>query len=398
MKQVFSLAVLVSLTATVVLAQDPLQPAPAQNLGAPVMTDPGLRVGPVDLHPRITTGVTYDDNILLSNNSTNRLQAFITAISPELTAGLGNKPAGRDTWLTLNYRPTFLIFSDHTDNNTVDHSAGLTAQWMLTKLTLGVSQEYNQTHGAMVEVGQRFRQDSYRTTLLARYAFSEKTSLEISPRLTIQDNEDFLSSRDWGVDLFLNRALGAKLIGGLGGSIGLFTIDNSPDQYYERGLARLTYAVAAKADVIATVGIEGRQYDGSQSSKLQPVLGLAGVYRPWETASFTIEAHRREEASVTQVAQNYVTTGGSAQLRQGLGERFFVSVGGSYDYRSYSENTPGVIANRTDKYYTIRTAAGTTITRRGAVNVFYQYQSNASTGILRDFRNNQIGIQGSWGF
>jgi hypothetical protein len=377
-------------------ALDPMAPFPAESLATAAVpsTEPSLKAGPVEWHAGVTAGVTHDNNIELSE--TNRQVAYVTTISPEVSASLGNLSVGGGTGLTLNYRPTFFIFSDYTDNNTVDQYAGLQAQWVGAKLTLGVSQEYALTHGAVIEIGQRVRQDTFNTDLLAKYAFSDKTSFELGPRLTIQDSDNFVDTQDWGVDAFLNHQLSSKVTGGLGGSFGYFGVEDSPDQRYARGLARFVYELAEKVSVTAAGGVEYRDYTSGEPSTVTPVFGVAAIYRPLEKTIVTLEAHRREEAAVYTNDQNYVTMGFSAEARQQLWQQYFISVAGGYDNRYYSSTQPGAPANRTDNYFYIRPSAGATFARDWSVTVFYLYQADDSTAVDQSFVDNQIGIQGSW--
>jgi hypothetical protein len=377
-------------------AMDPMAPPQAETLASPgaPATEPALKTGPVAWHAGITSGVTHDNNIELSQ--TNREVAYVTTISPELTANMGNLKDGGGTGLSLDYRPTFFIFSDYTDNNTVDQYANLLAQWVGAKLTLGVGQTYALTHGAVVEIGQRVRQDTYNTDLLAKYAFSEKTSLEVAPRLTIQDSDQYIDTQEWGVDTFLNHQLSSKVTGGIGGSVGYFGVQNSADQRYVRGLARVIYELGSKVSVTAAGGVEYREYTGSEPSTTTPVFGVAGTYRPFEKTTVMLEAHRREEAAVYTNDQNYVTMGFSAEVRQQLWQQYFVSVTGGYDNRYYSSTQSGAAANRTDNYFFVRPSAGAIFGRNWSITIFYQYQADDSTAATYSFVNSQAGVEGSW--
>jgi hypothetical protein len=377
-------------------AVDPMAPLPAKALAAvsPPSAESGLKTGPVKWNTALTAGLTHDNNIGLSQ--TNREVAYITSISPQVTASMGNLTSGGGTGLMLNYQPTFLIFSDYTDNNAVDELASLQAQWSGAKLTLGLGQEYTLTHGAVIEVGQRVRQDTYTTDLLAKYAFSDKTSLEVGPRLTIQDNDQYLNTQDWGVDSFVNHQITSKVTGGIGGTFGYFSVQNSADQRYARGLARVMYELAEKIKLTVAGGVEYREYTGSEPSTVTPVFGIAGTYQPLERTTLTLEAHRREEAAIVTNDQNYVTMGFSAEVRQLFWQQYFVSLNGGYDNRYYSSTKPGAAANRTDNYFYVRPSAGATFAKYWSVMVFYEYQANDSSGIDHSFIDSQVGIEGSW--
>src|SRR5450759_3824051 len=100
-----------------------------------------LRLGPFDLHPRVTTGLTYDDNILFS--SANPEADTFWTIQPALQAVAGDDAAliayrdqnydvlnlapgnliiqPPEAWpgklLILDYGPRFQFFNQYTANN-----------------------------------------------------------------------------------------------------------------------------------------------------------------------------------------------------------------------------------------------------------------------------------------
>ena len=200
-------------------AADPLVPTvvPPEML-APKVAEHGLRLGAFDLHARMSGGMTYDDNITYS--STNRQSDLIGAIAPQISAVMDRRDGDYGTLLSLGYQPTVLLFSDHSNNDTIDQNVKSSFQWSGSKLTLGLSQAFVQTYGGVVEVGDRVRQKIYNTELTSKYALSEKTSIEVNPRLTVTDSDNYVGSRDWGVDTFLNHELGTKLTGSLGTTVG----------------------------------------------------------------------------------------------------------------------------------------------------------------------------------
>jgi len=362
----------------------------------PKVAEHGLRMGLVDLHAQITGGVTYDDNIAYSH--TNRQADFIGIITPQISAVLDRRDGDYGTLLSLTYQPTVLLFSDHTSDDSIDQNVKAAFQWAGPKLTVGLNQSFGQTFGGVVEVGARVRQRIYNTELASKYVLSEKTSIELNPRLAVVDNDKYIGWRDWGLDAFINHELTAKLTGGLGASVGYLDIDNDPGQRYERLLARLMYAVATKVDVTASAGGEWRHYNGDRPDDVTPVFGLGGVYRPFDGTMLTLEGHRREEPSILIAGVNYVTTGFTVELRQQIFERYFVGVAAGYDNEDYRAAVKTAITSRADNFGLVRVVAGAQWIERWKVSVFYQYQINGSTDPVHNFFDNQIGLQSSWGF
>ncbi|MEI8314333.1 MAG: hypothetical protein WCG79_02665 [Verrucomicrobiota bacterium] len=378
-------------------AADPLVPTvvPPEML-APKVAEHGLRLGAFDLHARMSGGMTYDDNITYS--STNRQSDLIGVIAPQISAVMDRRDGDYGTLLSLGYQPTVLLFSDHSNNDTIDQNVKSSFQWSGSKLTLGLSQAFVQTYGGVVEVGDRVRQKIYNTELTSKYALSEKTSIEVNPRLTVTDSDNYVGSRDWGVDTFLNHELGTKLTGSLGTTVGYLDVDDGPGQRYVRMLARLRYAVATKVDLTMSAGSEWRHYNSGVSDDWEPVFGVSGVYRPFDGTTLTLEAHRREEFSILTTGLNYLTTGFTAEIRQRIFEHYFVGVAGGYDNRDYRAAESVVSTSRNDNYGLVRVVAGVQWIERWTVSVFYQYQTNGSNEGIHDFYDNKVGLQSSWGF
>jgi len=380
-------------------ATDPLVWVPTTvpvEMLEPKVAEHGLRLGMVDLHAGVTGGILYDDNIGFSH--TNRLSDFIGTITPEVSAVLDRRDGDYGTLLSLTYVPSVLLYDDHSEDDTINQSVKSIFQWSGPKLALGVSQAFVQTDGGVAEVGALVRQRIYNTELSSKYVVSDKTSIELNPRLTVVDNDNFIGWRDWGVDAFLNHELGAKLTGSLGGSLGYLDTDNNPGQRYVRMLARLMYAVADKVDLTVSGGGEWRHYNEGRADDWGPVFSLGGVYRPFDGTTLTLEGHRRDDPSILGAWLNYMTTGFSAEIRQRIFELYFVGLAAGYDNQKYNAAESAVAASREDNFGMVRIVAGAQWIERWKISVFYQYQINGSTDNSHNFFDNQIGLQSSWGF
>lgn len=377
-------------------AADPLQPDATEQvkLLRPPMLIPSWRLGPFDLRPQLSAGVTYDDNITLA--ATNKLSDWIWTITPRLAAVADNTMDGYGTLLTLDYSPSFLFFTDHTDNDTVDHHASLAGSWVMSKLSLGLRQRFDQTETGLIEVGERLRQRQYSTELTTRYKLGEKTSIELNPRLTISETENLIGYTEWAADAFLNRQLTSKITGSLGGSGGYIDVDNSPIQTYERALARFTYALTSKVQLDVTGGAEWRDFHNNQPVSVIPVFGVGAAYHPFEGTTLTLEARRRDEISGALTNQDYTTTSVALGLRQRVMDRLHVSFTGSYENRDYHAANTGLATPRRDDFYLLRTEVELSLVRHFAVSVFYQYEKDDSSDSTRRFADNQVGIQGTW--
>jgi len=391
---------LVSVTAVVlsqpVLAVDPLQPNAATQLQLlqPAVVPQAMKLWAFDLHPEVSAGVTYDDNFSL--NSTNRLHDWIWQFSPHITAESDRMESGYGTSLNLDYMPNLQVFTEHSDDDNLDEHASIAGVWAMSKLTLGLTERYDEVRTGVAEVGERLRQETYDTELNSRYILGEKTFVELNPRLTISQTENLIGTTEWGADGFLNRILTSKITGGVGGSAGYVAPTQGPEQTYGRGLLRLQYAATGKLDLDGSFGAEWRNYHGARSDTLTPVFGLGAAYRLRERTTITVEGRRADVVSGLLTNQDYISTGVTLGIRQQLADRVQVYATGSYENRSYNATASAVDALRRDDIYQARGGVEVTVGRHLTFNVYYQYERDDSNVALQNFTDDQVGLFGNW--
>ena len=173
-----------------------------------------MRVGPFKLHPRVSAGFIYDDNILL--NSTGKEADGEWVIHPAIQAVAGDDAAlidfrdnnydvlgltpgtfiiqQPDTWpgkfLIIDYGPAFQLFDKYTANNHVDQLGTMNLIWPINKLILGLKQDYNLRKTEIIEFDRRATVETITTALSAAYQLSEATSIESNfRRISVGYNE-----------------------------------------------------------------------------------------------------------------------------------------------------------------------------------------------------------------
>ena len=144
----------------------------------------------------------YDDNLLLTTASKEADEEWNIQPAPQAVAGdkaavvayrdnetiaLNLSPGYLVTqketdWpgklLILDYGPGFQLFDKYTANNSIDQFATLDFLWPLTRLILGVRQEYRLQKMAIIEASRRSTVEYIPTTFSATYQFDEKMSWE----------------------------------------------------------------------------------------------------------------------------------------------------------------------------------------------------------------------------
>ena len=65
-----------------------------------------------------------------------------------MTLGLGDLDARLENFLRVNYAPSVVLYTDHSEDNAVQHIFRLTGQYRLSRLTLVLSQGIDLLDGA----------------------------------------------------------------------------------------------------------------------------------------------------------------------------------------------------------------------------------------------------------
>ena len=118
-----------------------------------------LEIGPMDVHVRASTSFVYDDNINLHQQQrgsggirTGPNQAplgddFIYTFSPGVVIAKAETLEDSRSKFSVDYSPAFVFFIKNDQENSIDHTAKLEAGYALTKLTLGLVQNFSSTAG-----------------------------------------------------------------------------------------------------------------------------------------------------------------------------------------------------------------------------------------------------------
>jgi hypothetical protein len=375
-----------------------------------------LRLGPFNLHPRVTAGLTYDDNILFSSANP-EADAFWT-IQPALQAVAGDDAAliayrdlnydvlnlapgntivqAPEAWpgklLILDYGPRFQFFDQYTANNSIDQFGTLNLLWPLKRLILGFKQDYQLQKMTIIEAGQRSTVETISSTLAAAYQIGEKTSLESDfRRISVgYDSAGLIGYTEYNTENWFNYVVAEGLPVSLGVLAGSDEVANHQGQTYEQLRARARYNYTEKLSFDASAGGELRQYDNGSPDTLTPVFSIAGEYRPVERTSLRLTGYRQQYASILN-NYYYTSTGATLGVRQGITDRFTANLSVGYYTLDYTPSS-GVLVKYTDDYYTARISLEAKIIRHLNGQIFYQLISRQSQA-GGDINDHQAGVQ-----
>jgi hypothetical protein len=375
-----------------------------------------LRVGPFDLHPRVSAGLTYDDNILLTPKGEEADTEWLIHPALQAVAGddaalieyrdknydiLGLSPGSLivqplDVWpgklLIVDYGPGFQLFDKYTINNHIDEFGTLNLLLPMNKLILGLKQDYQSLKTEIIEFDRRATVDTISTALSAGYQFGETTSMESDfRRISVgYDQTGLTGYTEYNTEDWFNYQLVPAMPVSIGVLAGQDDVASHQNQTYEqlRGRARYNYTEKLVFDVSA--GGELRQYENGKSETLYPVFTLAAEYRPAVRTTLRVTGFRQQYASIFN-GYNYISTGATLDLRQGITERFSADFSVGYYDLDYLPTTRGP-AQYTGDYYFVRGSLDAKIVRHLTGQVFYQFL-NTRTQVSGDVNDNQTGVQ-----
>lgn len=373
-------------------------PAQSQEMAVDknASTEPPLKYGPFDFLYSLRGSLVYDDNIFISH--TNKQSDVIWTIAPSVTIGAGDYREQEANLLTVSYTPSFILFTDHSSNNAVDHDAQFKGQWRPGGWKFDLTQRYENYSGAVVDVGNRVNRQIYTTSLAAQYEVSPRTSVELDAHQAINNYERLNSFNEWVVGPWVDYEVMPLLKAGFGISAGFVDVTPGANQTYQQALLRVGYSLTELVDLRASAGGEVREFQGGQKDRYNPVFTIGATYRPLENTSFKLDAYRRSQTSVITVNNNYTLTGFSAGIRQVLFENYALNLTGGYENSDYTSNVKGGAANRNDNYFFTQIAADWNVLDRLTVGAYYQFRSNDSTDATHSFDNHQAGLNVGYRF
>ena len=371
-------------------------------------------------------GATYDNNIFLEPANA-RSDLYFT-IQPTVSLGLGGGVAasGSDNYIRLNYSPQVLLYVDHSELDTVQHFFALTGAYHFPRITLtgslgveildstdvGNPHPFNDSSGATnlgnvqpgdpidnnpvssvnLDTGQRTRENLYTAALDANYYVSDKVSYDLSGQFSDSDYATLLSSITLSGSGFFNYSPTGKTTLGLGVTAGYVFADRpTPNQSFEQGNLRLSYAPSPKLLVAGQLGLELRQSTAQKNSEVTPIFDLNVSYTPFDGTSITLEGNRQVLTSAVLGGEDYTLTGLTISASQRFFQRFYFRLSVGYTNTDYRAETNGAEAARSDDYFFIQPGLDFSVRDNLTIGGFYSYRASTSTESNRNFTDDQVG-------
>lgn len=345
------------------------------------------------LRPHVSVSAVYDNNIFLSEH---KESDFILRMAPGIAFRIGQ---GDGTlYLMGDYTFAAVLFADHSSENSFDHMASLAAQWTLQRVTFRAYANMRVDSGTSVDVGDRVQRRSYSGGIMANYVLTGKTSFDLSVDENISDNKGLIGSADTRMHGYVNYQIRPKINVGVGGALGILTVQNGTDQTYEEASLQANYAATAKIAISGNVGVEFRQFDGGGET-VNPVFAIGLAWSIREGTRIDVGTRRRIFSSAVSGGENYVATGVTIGIRQRFTGRFDLSLSTGFENLQYESTQEGVSANREDNYVFLRPGIEWRFGDRVGLGIFYEYSQSVSSGSgSKGFQRSRVGVQGDMAF
>jgi hypothetical protein len=401
-------------------AQSDSATAPAEAQSSPAENVFDFKFGPFTLHPWISTGVAYNDNILFTVDNPEKdviwsIQPAIQAVAGDDAALLSYRDRQADFWgltpgsliirpqenwtgrlFILQYDPDYRFYQRYSANNFFNQYANLNLLWPMNKLILGLKEDYKRERTTIIEAGQLANIENSFTTLSAAFQFGLKTSWESNLRLNYvdYDNQQLTGYTELSAENWLNYEVAPDVTASLGAVVGVDEVDHSQNQDFQQLRVRARYFYTEKLNFDASVGVEVRQYENGHGDTAAPVFSVSGEYKPAERTDIRLSASRQRYASIVNSLVNgeyYDSTGVSLNMRQGITDRFAASASASFYVLDYTPINAGV-ASHSDDYYSFQVGLEAKIVRH-LVGTFYYQWLNRESDVDGNIGQNQAGVR-----
>jgi hypothetical protein len=389
------------------LAASPLGPVTDPNVDSmPPLDEPEMEAIEVPkeaenniwrIRPYIKTGVTYDDNIFITNQ--NRTADIIYNVDGGFGFELGDYRDLYENYLLLEYLASGFFFSNHPAQNSLDQSYSLLAQYRITQLAIQLESKFQSLNGADRQVGAFTSRMLFFNALRFVYTHSEKTDLEFEINQSTSRYPEQLSSYTTEVQLAFDYEILPKVRIGPEAIVGINQVEDSPNRLYQTLNARLNYQIAEKLNLKASGGIQVNEYtSGGEPMRILPVFSVGSEYQLSPKTSLSVTAYRNLQASPSLAGQDFIATGAELGITQQFNQKISLSLTAGYENDTYVANSASVQASRVDNFCFLRPEVSYNFMRYLNANFSYEYRSNASTLQQDSWFDNQVNFELSLNF
>ncbi len=390
---------------------------PARAASGTVVASPGRNgggngaVAAWRVETELSTTFTYDDNLFIQ--PTARKGDYYARVAPTLAFGLGNfrnelaaftalplflaqteaEGLPERDYAFLSYTPALLLFDRYHREDTVNHDFRAAAQEENELWNLQGRFHFQRETEPNIDIGRRVTATTFAGDLGAAYALTGDLTGGVELQGTRASYSGGVTSTDSRLSGFLAYEMDPKTAFELGLTGGYLDVVGGVQQAYERPLFEVRYRATGKLTFAGRVGEELRQYYSDLGHRTQVVFAASGDYEPVEGTHLTLSGQRDTVASAEYPEDNILATTYQGGLRQQILQSVYVAIDGGYVRHRYENNQPGTAAARRDNYQFYRLSISRDFSRRGTVELSYEYRKDDSSLSAFTFNENLAGLE-----
>ncbi len=350
---------------------------------------------------------SYESNIFI--RPTNEQADFIFRISPAVAVGFGDfkgevmgaskfgdlfeRYLGK-SYIFADYRPSWEMFLDHSDQDSFDHDVAVVGELMLQKLSLGLRARYRTENTPDEDLGTRDKQARISAAITSEYLLTGKTSLEANGYLETRDYEDKArgdNSREWKAEGWINYQALPKINFSVGGTLGWIERTDGVSEKFQQALFRVRYRATQNLTFGVSAGPQFRQVENGRDDT-DGVFAASLAWSPAPTTYFSLQAFRRTVPAGSR-GGTYTGTTVQLQFRKLLFQHFYFGLGTGYRYADY-DGLPGTADyGREDDLYFLRPSVGFIVNQWLNCELSGEYRTNDSTNPSREFDATILALQ-----
>lgn len=362
----------------------------------------------------------YSDNITFAPEP-DAIEDFYVSLEPGVSVGLGDVPERKGNYIRFDYSPNAVLYFDNSELDTINHFIHLEAVVHFGKLTLSLFQDVNLFEGmegnfdrlnnnfgggrgnnrdfdprrGNRDVTGRNEIETYNTSAIARYDFTDKLSATGAFRYNYTEFIDIFSTEFYGGDLFVDYKVTPELTFAVGGAGGVVYVDDPTiDEEFQEVRGRFNHDVAKRININGSLGVEFRQFGRFGSlGYTAPIVEANVSVEPIEGTRITIGGRHRTLVSNALAGQSFTITGVNVGFRQKITDRIDFNVNSGYEQATYFSVFAEIEAMRRDEFFFIEPSLDVKITDKWTAGAFYIHRENQTNLLPFGFAENQTGLR-----
>jgi hypothetical protein len=345
-----------------------------------------LTWGPVTFYPEVIYRYSQVDGLLSEpGHPTNTNIHFYVA---NILAALG-------THWTINYSPSYSVYSNPDFTDAFDHNAELIGQTNHENWGLVFTQGFMRSSQPMVETAQQTQEDIYTTTFNIAYLLSSRLTLDTEISQKLRYAIDYNDIKEWSVFEWLRNQATPQVETALGAGASYTEIYRGPDMAALQAMGKISWHTGKKLDLQLQAGFDHQQFNSSNSAATtNPIYDGTISYRPFEHTVITALA-----GQAITIAHFATESYKSTQWSLSIGQRVlrFIDLTASTGYRTstyrpvLSEDETLITREDGSRWYDFRLDAA--IIQGLRISLFYHRIDATSSDTSYGFNSKQQGVE-----